>query len=193
MNKAVKELQQFLNKNGSKLVVDGDLGSETKKAITSLCIPVWLKNAMKYIGVHEIHGTQNDVTVMKWHKLSGGFSNDEIAWCGSYVNGIMIESGFKKTVSSPARALSWLEFGVSSKPVIGAIAVKSRIGGGHVGFLVATEGKYVYILGGNQSDEVNIRRYLVSDFKDYRVPQGYQNCKYTTLMTINAETGGKEV
>lgn len=192
MSQAVKELQKLLNKNGSNLVVDGDLGAKTKQAISILNVPIWLKNATEEIGTHEIAGSQHNMQVIKYHAVSGGFATDEVPWCGSFVNWVLKKSGFTSTVASPARALSWLEFGISSKPVIGAIAVKSRKGGGHVGFVVATEGKYVYIIGGNQSDEVNMRKYLISDFKDYRVPLGYINGKYTALLTINATTGTKE-
>jgi len=74
------------------------------------------------------------------------------------------------------RALSWLNFGVKSFiPVYGAIAVKSRRGGGHVGFVVgqSNNGKYLDILGGNQSNEVRVSRYRKDVFKDFRIPTGY--------------------
>jgi hypothetical protein len=56
-------------------------------------------------------------------------------------------------------------------PEIGDIAVFKRgtMGWqGHVGFYVKNDGAYVWVLGGNQSDEVKISRYLGMDLLSYR-------------------------
>lgn len=192
MSKAVVELQRLLNRNATKLLDDGDLGPKTKGAIDNLNIPLWLKIAMKEIGTREIKGYKHNARVIEYHSVSGGFTTDEVPWCGSFVNWVLRKSGITTTVPYPARALSWLKFGILGKPTIGAIAVKSRVGGGHVGFVVAVEGNYVFILGGNQSDEVNIRKYLISDFKEYRVPKDYVSTKYMKLIPTNAAVGTQE-
>lgn len=191
MSQAVKELQTILNKNGAKLIVDGDLGNKTKQAIDVLNIPSWLKVAMKEIGTKEIVGTVDNPQVTKYHVVSGIAPDDEIPWCGSFVNWVMKTTGFNLTVKTPARAKSWLNFGVHSDPVIGAIAVKSRVGGGHVGIVLSVNKNNIYLVGGNQSNEVNIRKYKVSDFVDFRVPLGYQNT-YKELVVENATSNGSE-
>lgn len=57
-NKAtVKQLQNYLLQVGAKLPkfgADGDLGTETKNAIDSLEVPLYVKVALKEMGVYEI-------------------------------------------------------------------------------------------------------------------------------------------
>lgn len=193
MSFAVKHMQMILNKNGAKIEPDGVLGNNTKKAIDTLKVPIWVKNALKEVGVKEIVGGKHSPRVLEYHATtSGKYKDDETAWCGSAINFIMFKSGFGTTVSMPERAKSWQEFGQGIKePVVGAIAIKSRKGGGHVGIVLAVEGKYLYLLGGNQGNEYNIKKYLISDFDSFRVPYGYYNAKYTNL-SVTAQRNTQE-
>lgn len=178
MSKAVEGLQRYILAAGGLLPkwgVDGDFGKETLHAIDNLRVPNWVKVALKEVGVHEIHGVEHSDRVLEYHSVSGGFTTDEVPWCASYINWVMLECGFD-TVSYPARAKSWLRFGATSIiPVLGSIAVKSREGGGHVCIVVGqnNEGQ-LYCVGGNQSDEVNIRLYDKEVFIDFRVPETYK-------------------
>lgn len=87
----------------------------------------------------------------------------------------MVKSGY----SAPAaafRAKAWSLFGRKTKrPVYGAIGIKTRQGGGHVAFVVgqSSDGRYLYMLGGNQNDEVNISRYPKNVWTDFVLPWGY--------------------
>ena len=47
----------------------------------------------------------------------------------------------------------------------------TRTGGGHVGFYVRETDRYVYILGGNQSNKVSIAGYDKGRIIAYRLPQ----------------------
>lgn len=176
MNKTVMTLQLLIIESGIALKggADGIYGKETAKSIDNMCFPNWIKTAMKEIGVKEILGKRNSERVLDYHEVSGGYSEDSVPWCGSFVNWVMVMNDIE-TVKIPARAKSWLNFGVSSiMPVIGSIAVKSRSGGGHVCFVVGkNEGGDLYCLGGNQNDEVNIKIYKKEVFIDFRIPQGY--------------------
>ena len=176
--KSVENLQKIIlasNVSLSKHGADGHFGSETSHAIENLRAPNWVKTAMKEVGVTEITGQEHNDRIVDYHKISGGFSTDEIPWCGSFVNWVMFKSGFKSTVSYPARAKSWLKFGKSSQePVIGSIAVKSRQGGGHVCFVIGEDSNgNLLCLGGNQNNEVNIKAYSKDVFLDFRVPEYY--------------------
>lgn len=74
------------------------------------------------------------------------------------------------------RALKWANWGGGKdlgKPVYGAIAVKKRSGGGHVGFVAGKKGNKVIILGGNQSQKLHCAPYNVSDYFAYLVPLDY--------------------
>lgn len=184
MSYSVKLLQRYLNQNGNNLQVDGIFGAKTSTAIDNLDAPPWVKVGLKEVGTKEINGKVHSARVIEYHKTTAGkYSNDEVPWCGSFVNWVMIKSkygvikdGNTFTVKYPERAKSWLEFGQEVKfPTLGAIAVKTRSGGGHVCFVIGTDGKdNLYCLGGNQNNEVNIQLYPRTAFIEFRVPTGYR-------------------
>lgn len=189
MNTSIKNLQIVLNAMGANLATDGISGGHTLGAISLVEAPPWIKTAMFEIGVHEIKGIKHDTRVLEYHAVSGGYSTDEVPWCGSFINWVMLQNNFD-TVDTPARAKSWLGFGAPSKvPVVGSIAVKSRKGGGHVCFVVAetNDGKLLCI-GGNQNDEVNIRAYAKSDFMAFRVPYNYKDHVYSLAIANLSNT-----
>ena len=70
------------------------------------------------------------------------------------------------------RALAWGAWGVNCQPMVGAIAVFGRSGGGHVGFLVGESRDNYYVLGGNQSNAVNIMPIAKSRLAAIRWPAG---------------------
>ena len=73
--------------------------------------------------------------------------------------------------SNSASARSWLHWGKSlAVPRRGCIVVFSRDGGGHVAFYVRSEGAEHLVLGGNQSNQVNIAGYARGRVLGFRVP-----------------------
>lgn len=180
----IRTLQTMITQSGYRIAIDGIFGDQTRTAIERLCVPNWIKTALKEIGTKEIHGVKHNERVIEYHSVSGGFSTDEVPWCASYVNWVMLQHDYK-TVSYPARAKSWLYFGrTSNEPIVGSIAVKSRSGGGHVCFVVGKNmNGDLYCVGGNQNDEVNIKLYKREVFIDFRVPSNYgkENLPYYAL------------
>jgi uncharacterized protein (TIGR02594 family) len=81
-------------------------------------------------------------------------------------------------------------------PVYGAIAIKTRDGGGHVSFVVgqSSDGKSLFMLGGNQDDRVNITRYSRSLWSTFVVPDKF-NSSVESLPTYTqpADVAGSEV
>jgi uncharacterized protein (TIGR02594 family) len=171
MSDAVKRLQIILNQQGNNLLVDGDLGPKTKEAIDNLDVPLHLKVALKEVGTKEIVGPKHNKQVLKYHLVAGGFTTDEVPWCGSFIAWVVLQAHYS-IVKHPARALSWRSFGVhTDEPVIGSIAVKTRIGGGHVCIVVGiTESGKLLCVGGNQNNEVNISLYDKNAFVEFRLP-----------------------
>lgn len=99
--------------------------------------------------------------------------DDKISWCSSFVNWCLAQSGIAGTGSALAR--SWLEWGMPlESPVPGCIAVLTRDDPnswkGHVGFFLRVEGDAVFLLGGNQLEEVREHYYPVSSVLSYRWP-----------------------
>lgn len=191
--KTVKILQKFLIQAGAKLPkygIDGDLGKETISAIESLDFPNFIKTALKEVGTHEIKGIKNNPKVIEYHSATGGYSNDEVPWCGSFISWCLKQNNIPR-VKIGERALSWLNFGISSTPMLGAIAVKTRKGGGHVCFVLGRnkEGD-LYCLGGNQNDEVNISLYKKEVFTDFRILKDYS---YTLpIFDLESQKADKE-
>lgn len=135
--------------------------------------------AERFVGVKEIPGSEDNPQILSMLKLDADWpENDECPWCAGFVGYIMWLLRLPRSKSLLAR--SWLNIG---RPVtlgeaqIGFdIVILSRgdppqpgpentTAPGHVGFF-AGDGWYqgkqvVYLLGGNQSDEVNLRSYPV--------------------------------
>lgn len=134
--------------------------------------PAWLTEAKKDLGLHEGAGSLDNATVVKMYADAGHpeIKHDSVAWCAAAVGAWLHRAGLKGTGS--LLALSYLKWGIPlSKPVLGAIAVKKRVGGGHVTLVVGQSGHYIYCLGGNQGDAVSIAAYDASVFS-FRWPEG---------------------
>lgn len=129
--------------------------------------------ALEEYGVTEIVGSKDNPRILEYFKVSGNewADNDEYAWCSAFVNWVAIKCGYEATKKLNAR--SWLDVGSEiTKPIIGDIVVlwrKDKEGPyGHVGFYINSDDKYIYILGGNQSNQVNIAAYTKDRLLGYR-------------------------
>ena len=136
--------------------------------------PEWMIIAKGEIGIKGIPGPGSNDEVEKYHGAAGGITNDDIPWCSSFANWVMQESGYAGTKSKAARSwLYWLE-GSNSEPRYGAIVVLWRgspnAATGHVGFLQEWDDKYVYLLGGNQSNAVKVSRFPRSKVLSFKWP-----------------------
>lgn len=134
-----------------------DVPREGATALADPQDPEWLAEARKLIGMREIPGPQhNSWIVSAWARLGAGwFNDDETPWCGLFTAHCIDSAGLPYPRSFP-RAKSWASWGKACPPLLGAVAVFSRNGGGHVGFLVGESARQWYVLGGNQRNEVNI-------------------------------------
>lgn len=118
-------------------------------------------NALKYYGTRTIQGEKNNSDILKFFEAIGHdwVKNDEVAWCAAFLNYILQISGMENTRKLNAR--SFLDIGEKvTEPTIGDIAVFWRLDPkgtlGHVGIFVGQDEKNIFVLGGNQQDQVNI-------------------------------------
>lgn len=133
--------------------------------------PTWLTIAESYIGAKEISGPKHNPTITNfWKRINlSGISNDEVPWCAAFVGAVLTEANLNSTHSGLAK--SYLKYGTPTTPSLGCIVVFSRSGGGHVGFLVGkNKSNDLFILGGNQSDAVNIKLFKSNNVVGYRWP-----------------------
>lgn len=124
--------------------------------------------ARGYIGTTEGPGPANNPTVMEMYVSVGHdwVEHDSVAWCAAFVGHCLEKAGIRSTRKLTAR--SYLDWGVpveiaDAQPGdIGVIPRGSSSWQGHVFFIDRIEGAWVWGLGGNQSDAVNVKRYPVS-------------------------------
>ncbi|OED34231.1 hypothetical protein AB832_07695 [Flavobacteriaceae bacterium (ex Bugula neritina AB1)] len=129
--------------------------------------------ALKHYGLEEIKGRKHEPIIIEAFKTvgHGWIKDDETAWCAAWMGYCLHKAGleFLKTV----RARDYEKYGKETKmPKIGDIAVfwryKESSGYGHVGFYVSEDEHDIYVLGGNQSNEVRISKYPKSQLLGYR-------------------------
>lgn len=153
----------------------------------------WIAEGRKLIGLREIPGPEHEPEILQmWRDIRrSGIKNDETPWCAAYVGAMLERVGIRSTRFEGAR--SYLEWGDKlEQPIYGCIVVFTRTGGGHVGFVVGkTESGNLLVLGGNQSDAVNIKAFTLDRVTGYRWPDDYP--KTTRPLQIdNAAISAKE-
>lgn len=123
--------------------------------------PRHLFQALLLYGVKEIVGKKHSPIILGWGEevgLGKLYTNDEIPWCGLYV-AVVMKRANREVVKNPLWARNWLKFGVEANiPSLGDVLVFSRGNGGHVGFYIGEDSTTYHVLGGNQSNMVNIIR-----------------------------------
>lgn len=137
--------------------------------------PAWLVEAYRHLGVSEVKGFHHNPIIVGFWKAArlAGIKNDEVPWCAGFVGAMLENAGIRSARSDSARA--YLNWGVKlDAPVPGCIVVLGRDGGGHVGFVVGRDmNGLIGILGGNQSDSVNIRAFTTDRVLGYRWPEAW--------------------
>lgn len=124
--------------------------------------------AQSYIGTTEGPGPEDNPAVMEMYASVGHdwVEHDSVAWCAAFVGHCLEKAALRSTRRLNAR--SYLAWGIPmdlADAQTGDIVIFSRGSKswqGHVGFFVKTAGAMIEVLGGNQSDAVNIQRYAKS-------------------------------
>ncbi|MBO6774825.1 MAG: TIGR02594 family protein [Marinibacterium sp.] len=124
--------------------------------------------ARSYIGTTEGPGPADNPIIMEMYASVGHdwVEHDSVAWCAAFVGHCLERAGIRSTRKLTAR--SYLDWGVpvevadAQRGDIGVIPRGSSSWQGHVFFIDRIEGAWVWGLGGNQDDAVNVKRYPVS-------------------------------
>ena len=145
--------------------------------LSSLSMP-WFTEAQRAIGVQEDTGPGSNPLIIGWaRRLRIDYAKDEIAWCGLFVaHCIGLTLPGEVLPANALGARTWTRFGVPCPvPQPGAIMTfwrGSRDGWqGHVGFYVGEDASAYLILGGNQGDAVNVKRFARDRFLTARWPK----------------------
>jgi len=124
--------------------------------------------ATEHLGIKEWPGAKHNPEVLKFGPLAGidWFTNDEIPWCAIFVNAMLAMCNIPGTGSAMAR--SFMKWGEavpvnSARPGDVVVFPRGAPPAGHVGLVDRIEGATIYVLGGNQGNEVSIRARNVAD------------------------------
>ena len=101
-------------------------------------------------------------------------TDTQTAWCSAFMNSIFASCGYEYSGSLVAR--SWLTVGETvTEPKPGDIVVfwrdKPSSWKGHVAMFISQDKKYIYALGGNQSNMVNIQKYPKNQVLKFKRPR----------------------
>ena len=124
--------------------------------------------ARGYIGLTEGPGPADNPKILEMYASVGHdwVEHDSVAWCAAFVGHCLETAGVRSTRKLNAR--SYLDWGVpvevtdAQQGDIGVIPRGNSSWQGHVFFIDRIEGAWVWGLGGNQDDAVNVNRYPVS-------------------------------
>lgn len=134
--------------------------------------PHWLRTARDDLGLRELPGAPTEPRIARWlTDLGAWWRDDATPWCGTACAAWMRKSD----IAIPQhwyRAKGWLDWGESlPAPVVGAVVVFGREGGGHVGLVVGRDlSGRLLVLGGNQGDAVSIVPFDPARVLGYRWP-----------------------
>ena len=167
------------------LLADGIVGRQTFAALFGENAPTnkpsfdgmpWYEAAQDLIGLKEDTSSKSNPIILDMaEELDINYKDDDIPWCGLFVAhciGSTLSAEPLPTV--PLRARAWERFGDGCEPQLGAVMVfwrKTKTSGfGHVGFYAGEDKTHYHILGGNQSNAVNVKRITKARFLDARWP-----------------------
>ncbi|WP_299683448.1 TIGR02594 family protein [uncultured Dokdonia sp.] len=134
-----------------------------------------MKYAFSQYGIQEKKGTKNNPEVLKYFKelgYKGKQLKDETGWSSAFVNWVFKMSDAPYTGKLDAK--SWLDLGMETNdPQLGDVVIfwreDKKSWKGHVGFFINRIGDEIFVLGGNQDNQVNISSYAASKLLGYRV------------------------
>ena len=132
--------------------------------------PRLLVEMLKLYGTIEVPGPENNPTILAWATeigLGHVYKGDEIPWCGLTIAFAAASAGWEYSPRGNALwARNWLAWGTPVKlgeEMLGDVLVFMRGSAGHVALYVGEDRTHFHILGGNQGDQVNIKRKLKSE------------------------------
>ena len=127
------------------------------------------------IGVKEIEGAEHNERIITYAKEAGfdWYNADETPWCSIFLNWVAFKAGLPR--SKDGRSGSWVGVGEAvTEPHPGDV-ILCGTGGNinkiyHVGLFMgfSDDGKRVFCLGGNQTNQVSISKMWRTEVAGYR-------------------------
>lgn len=131
-----------------------------------------IEKLLNEYGVAEKVGAGSNPRIIEYYNyLKINPNDDDIAWCSLFAN--FISKKASCTFTNQLNARSWLTVGREvKKPDMGDVVIfwREKIDSwqGHVAFFIREDGDDVWVLGGNQDNQVSIAKYPKSRVLGYR-------------------------
>lgn len=129
--------------------------------------------ALSQYGVTEIPGKENNPDVVKYFHETGrtDINSEDVSWCDAFMDWVVMKAGGQPSPGLLARA--WLDVGEKvEKPQQGDLVIFWRESTdswkGHVGIYIRETDKSIYVLGGNQNNQVCIKAFRKDRVLGYR-------------------------
>lgn len=131
--------------------------------------------AFSQYGVTEWVGSRHNPAIIRYSREIGykGIIKDETAWCSIFINWCALKADLPRSGELDAR--SWLTVGTpTGVPRLGDLVIFWRESPsswkGHVGIYInhSENRQFIYCLGGNQNNQVNIKPYPVTQLLGFR-------------------------
>ena len=162
-----------------------------------------IKIASEEIGIKEVEGEGSNPRILEYAKEVGfdsWFHDDDTPWCSLFLNWVAMKAGVER--SHDGRASSWQNVGkkiVTPEP--GDIGLFSPTPGGtnvtHVGIFTgySQDKSRIYLLGGNQSDMVNISGFKTDTLVEFRrlTPEGEPDIVHDEKILRRGDRGNEVV
>ena len=127
----------------------------------AVVVPQWIAVALGEVGVVEdTRPGMSNPRIEQYHAItSAGTAADDVSWCSSFTSWSLEMAGVKSTRSKTAA--SYLTWGEPCDLKFGCVVLMAKSdadagGSGHVGFYLGSFGDSFFLLGGNQSQRVDI-------------------------------------
>ncbi len=129
--------------------------------------------ALSQYGISELAGNRHNKAIVNYFQEIGfeWITNDETAWCSAFINWCCLKCDLPRSKKLDAR--SWLNVGEQiDTPKVGDLVIFWRESKaswkGHVALFVRETDNFIYVLGGNQSNQVCIKPYYKKRLLGYR-------------------------
>lgn len=159
------------------------------------CAPKWMQIASKELGQKE---TDPYSRVHEYFETCGVVPDVRgTPWCRYFVNHCLKKAGWSPPLDGMARGLlSWGD--PVTDPKVGDLIILWRGTHddgvtGHVGFFVKWDGRYVYLLGGNQGDAVTEAKFDRKKIIGIRRPKSMWSSKTNWASSGVAGGGGAQI
>lgn len=161
----------YLGQHSTRVDAADITGSISPARFSEGEMPPWLINALREYDQSRFIGRQSNPRIMEYLKAipGGETADDKGDWASAFAEWCLNQSGFNGPKDMKPKA--WVTWGKQiMTPKLGAIAVFNFQGTEHIGFILADTEDSLVVIGGNQVDRVQVRRYFKRDLLDYRMP-----------------------